>query len=60
MVVMSCPRLTTPGDGRDFRQGTSLLNIAGEKTRASAPWDFESLPKGRFFRTPGPVEPTSC
>ena len=33
------PPYYTPGDGRDIRQGTSLLYIAGEKTRASAPWD---------------------
>lgn len=30
--MMSRPRRETPGDGRTKRQGTSLLNIAGEKT----------------------------
>ena len=38
MSDMPCPRRTTPGDGRVTRQGTSLLYIAGEKTKASAPW----------------------
>ena len=38
MDGMSSPRFYTSGDGRDVRQGTSLLYIAGEKTRASAPW----------------------
>ena len=32
------PPSVTPGDGRYGRQGTSLLHIAGEKTRTSAPW----------------------
>ena len=38
MSDMPCPRRMTPGDGRVTRQGTSLLYIAGEKTKASAPW----------------------
>ena len=38
MSDMPCPRRITPGDGRVTRQGTSLLYIAGEKTKASAPW----------------------
>ena len=38
MSDMPCPRCITPGDGRVTRQGTSLLYIAGEKTKASAPW----------------------
>ena len=32
------------GDGRVVRQGTSLLNIAGEKTRTSAPWGHIKTP----------------
>ena len=42
MSDMPCPRRTTPGDGRVTRQGTSLLYIAGEKTKASAPWGKEN------------------
>ena len=42
MVDMSSPRSDTPGDGRFSRQGTSLLYIAGEKTRASAPWGYQN------------------
>ena len=42
MDDMSCPRFLTPGDGRVVRQGTSLLYIAGEKTKASAPWGKEN------------------
>ena len=36
------PPFYTPGDGRVVRQGTSLLYIAGEKTRASAPWGHQN------------------
>ena len=43
MSDMPCPRRTTPGDGRVTRQGTSLLYIAGEKTKASAPWGTDKI-----------------
>ena len=42
MVDMSSPRIYTPGDGRVSRQGTSLLYIAGEKTKASVPWGIKN------------------
>ena len=44
MSDMPCPRRMTPGDGRVTRQGTSLLYIAGEKTKASAPWGHIKSP----------------
>ncbi len=37
------PPFNTPGDVRYVRQGTSLLDIAGEKTRASAPWVIQNV-----------------
>ena len=43
------PPYFTPGDGRVVRQGTSLLNIAGEKTKASAPWGYATNHVGGFF-----------
>jgi len=51
---MACPRGNTPGDVRNVRQGTSLLDIAGEKTMASAPWVIKNvLPvRGRIFFYP--------
>ena len=47
------PPFYTPGDGRVVRQGTSLLYIAGEKTRASAPWGHQNhrLRTGDFLFT---------
>ena len=50
MVDMSSPRIYTPGDGRFIRQGTSLLYIAGEKTKASVPWGIKNARTiyGRF------------
>lgn len=60
------PPFYTPGDGRVVRQGTSLLYIAGEKTRASAPWGhikirhclpdfFCSIPAGNGIPASVPV-----
>ena len=43
------PPYFTPGDGRFVRQGTSLLYIAGEKTKASAPWGYTTNHVGGFF-----------
>ena len=43
------PPSKTPGDGRYGRQGTSLLHIAGEKTRTSAPWVPKASVKRRLF-----------
>ena len=37
------PPFYTPGDGKFVRQGTSLLYIAGEKTKASAPWGHKII-----------------
>ncbi len=50
---MSCPRRETPGDGRSTRQGTSLLNIAGEKTGCNGTLGHlivRKLGKGKFLR----------
>ena len=52
MDDMSSPRIYTPGDGRFNRQGTSLLYIAGEKTKASVPWGIKNactIPYRRFL-----------
>lgn len=48
---MSCPRRKTPGDGRNRRQGTSLLNRAGENAACIGILgvSIKKVACGRFF-----------
>ena len=47
MYRYTMPPSLTPGDGRYGRQGTSLLYIAGEKTKNIGSLGIKNLPRKR-------------